>query len=76
MLDSGTNERIKEGLITFGDDPFRRRSDADIKRLVTVAKPPLFRLCIDDYRAIYFVVQNEVRITEIIHGSIGYSWLE
>jgi mRNA-degrading endonuclease RelE of RelBE toxin-antitoxin system len=31
---------------------------------------------IGDYRAVYFIVGDEVRVTEIIHRSKGYKWLE
>ncbi len=58
------------------DNPFRRRSGVDIKKLVTPDEPPLFRLRIGDYRAIYFILNDEVRITEIIHRSKGYKWLD
>ena len=68
--------RVKEALLNLEENPFRRRSSADIKKLVTSDEPPLSRLRIGDYRAIYFVLKNEVRVTEIIHRSKGYKWLE
>ena len=76
ILDKKQKERIKKSLANLGDDPFRRRSGSDIKKLVTVDEPPLFRLRIGDYRAIYFVIDSEVRVTEIIHRSKGYKWLD
>jgi mRNA-degrading endonuclease RelE of RelBE toxin-antitoxin system len=33
-------------------------------------------LRIGDYRAIYFVVNSKIKVTEIIHRSKGYKWLE
>jgi mRNA interferase RelE/StbE len=76
LLDSKQKDRIKDALSNLEDNPFRRRSGSDIKRLVTPDEPPLFRLRIGDYRAIYFVIDSEVRVTEIIHRSKGYKWLE
>lgn len=76
LLDSKRRKRIKEGLRNLEISPFRNRPGADIKKLVTHAEPPLFRMRIGDYRAVYFIVGDEVRVTEIIHRSKGYKWLE
>ncbi len=76
MLDVKEAKRIKEVLQNLQDDPFHRRSGADIKKLITTNEPPLFRLRIGNYRAIYFVLEGEVKVTEIIHRSKGYKWLE
>jgi len=65
-----------DALLKLEDSPFRRRSGVDIKKLVTLDEPPLFRLRIGDYRAIFFVMESEVKVTEIIHRSKGYKWLE
>ena len=76
MLNAKETSRIKDALSALEDDPFQRRSGADIKKLVTTDDPPLFRLRIGNYRAIYFVLEKEVRVTEIIHRRKGYKWLE
>jgi mRNA interferase RelE/StbE len=76
LLDTKQKERVKDALAHLEVDPFRRRSGSNIKKLVTPDQPPLFRLRIGDYRAIYFIIDNEVRVTEIIHRSKGYKWLE
>jgi mRNA interferase RelE/StbE len=76
LLDSKQKKRIKDALMSLEDDPFRRRSGSDIKKLVTPDEPSLYRLRIGDYRAIYFVVDHEVKVTEIIHRGKGYKWLE
>jgi mRNA interferase RelE/StbE len=76
LLESKQRGRIKESLRNLEESPFQNRSGPDIKRLVTHDEPPLFRIRIGDYRAIYFVVSDEVRVTEIIHRSRGYRWLE
>ena len=76
LLNTKQKKRVNDALAELEDDPFRRRSGSDIKKLVTPDEPPLFRLRIGDYRAIYFVVDHEVKVTEVIHRSKGYKWLE
>ena len=76
LLNSKQKMRVKDALMNLEENPFRRRSGVDIKKLVTPDDPPLFRLRIGDCRAIYFVLKDEVRVTEIIHRSKGYKWLE
>ncbi|MHA3964476.1 MAG: type II toxin-antitoxin system RelE family toxin [Candidatus Thorarchaeota archaeon SMTZ1-45] len=75
LLKPTEKKRVKEALFSLEEDPFRSRPSADIKKLRYPSEPPLFRLRIGDYRAIYFVIDNEVRVTEIIHRSKGYDWL-
>lgn len=75
LLDIDTQERIKGKILALRDNPYQNRAGADIKRLVSVEDPPLFRLRIGDYRVIYFIVKDEVKITKIIHRSKGYKWL-
>jgi len=71
LLSSKQKKRIKDALRNLEEYPFRRRSSVDIKKLATPDEPPLFRLRIGDYRAIFFVLRDEVRVTEIIHRSKG-----
>ncbi len=76
LLDPKQKNRVRSNLEQLEDAIFRRRSGADIKKLLTHGEPPLYRLRIGDYRAIYFVIEHGVRVTEIIHRSKGYKWLE
>jgi mRNA interferase RelE/StbE len=76
LLESRQVKMIKYRLTELGKDPFRSRPGADIKKLKLPSTPPLFRMRIGDYRAVYFVVNKEVKVTEIIHRSKGYKWLE
>ncbi|MBN2230662.1 MAG: type II toxin-antitoxin system RelE/ParE family toxin [Candidatus Thorarchaeota archaeon] len=76
LLNTKQKARVIDALASLEDNPFKRRSGSDIKKLVTPTEPPLYRLRIGDFRAIYFVIDNEVRVTEIIHRSKGYKWLE
>ncbi|MGY5853709.1 MAG: type II toxin-antitoxin system RelE/ParE family toxin [Candidatus Thorarchaeota archaeon] len=76
MLNPKQKQRVKDALMSLESDPFQRRSGVDIKKLVTPDDSPLFRLRIGDYRAIYFISKLEVKVTEIIHRSKGYKWLD
>ena len=76
MLGQKDITRIKNALMNLQEDPFRSRPGANIKKLHVSIDPPLFRLRTGNYRAIYFVIDNEVKVTEIIHRSKGYKWLE
>ena len=71
-LTRNAEERMKEYLARLGEDPFQARPDADIKRLNGGQDPPLFQLRVGDYRAIYFVVGSQVRMTEVLHRSKAY----
>jgi len=68
--------RIRARLEGLAEDPFRSRPGADIRILWSHEDPPLYRLRIGDYRVLYFVVENEVRITEILHRSQAYRGLD
>lgn len=70
------SEGIKSHLKELEIDPFRARPKADIKVLHGFEKPHLFRIRIGEYRAVYFVVGDDVKVTEIIHRGKGYKWLE
>ncbi len=76
MLDAKEVNRVKEALRNLQEDLFRRRPGADIKKLITPDEPPLFRLRIGNYRALYFVLEQEIRVTEITHRTKGHKWLE
>ena len=72
----GTRERILRRLAELGSDPYRPRPGADIRRLKQNKEPPLFRLRVGDYRVLYFVVGNEIMVTEVLHRSHAYRGLD
>ena len=76
LLNTRQKKRIKDSLLNLEDDPIRKRSGTDIKKIVTPDEPPLYRLRVGVYRAIYFVEDDEVKVTEIIHRSKGSKWLD
>ena len=70
------SERIKKKLRLLEEDPFQSRSEADLRLVWPHDDPPLYRLRVGDYRVLYFVLQGEVRVTEVLHRSKAYRGLE
>ncbi len=75
-LDLKVKKQIIQRLKELHSDPFRSRPLADIKKLKGYSKLSLYRLRIGDFRAIYVIQKNSVKITEIIKRKKGYKWLE
>jgi mRNA interferase RelE/StbE len=73
-LEEQAQSRIKKHLFVLKEDPFRPRPLADIKKLRGFDKPILYRLRIGDFRVIYTIQGNQVKITEIILRKKGYAW--
>lgn len=69
-------ERIKEKLKKLEKESWKPRAKLDIKKLKGSKDPKLYRLRIGDYRAVYTIEEKIVKITEIIHRSQGYGFLE
>ena len=70
-LPAGTRTRIVKGLRVLEEDPFRPRPKADL-RVTEGANPRKYRIRIGDYRAIYAVVEREVKVVEIFIRGRGY----
>ncbi len=71
-----TDARIRAGLTVLAEDPFPARAGADIRLLWGQDDPPLYRLRIGEYRVLYFVLEKEVRVTEILHRPQAYRGVE
>jgi len=67
-----TERRIRSKLAFLAEDPYHARAGADIRLLWGQDDPPLYRLRVGDYRVLYFVLKEDVRITEILHRSQAY----
>ena len=63
--------RIAKGLRVLEDDPLRSRPRADI-RSIKGTDPRKYRLRIGHYRAVYAVVEDEVKVIEIFVRGRGY----
>jgi len=75
-LEENERDRIKKAISQLGKNPFRRRSGADIKKLAGSFDPVFYRLRVGNFRLVYAVLGNEVKITAIMRRSKGYAWLE
>ena len=67
---------MKKGFTALGENPYRARSGADIKKLSGFTNPTLYRLRVGDWRAVYAIANNEVKITRIFPRKKEYGWLE
>ncbi len=70
-LPKETRNRIAKVLRVLEEDPFRPRAKADI-RMIDGTEPRKYRLRIGEYRAIYVVVKDEVRVIEVFIRGRGY----
>lgn len=63
--------KTREALAQLVEDPYTPRSKADIHSLKDT-NPQKYRLRVGDYRIIYTIEGNEVRIIEIFSRGHGY----
>jgi len=68
-------ERVKDALIELCEDTYRPRPKADIKKLKG-PKRDYYRLRIGNYRAIYVVEGNDVKVAKILPRNSAYDWIE
>ncbi len=70
-LHSEQRGRIVRGLRVPEEDPFRPRPKADIRR-IEGTDPWKYRIRIGDYRVVYAVVRNKVKVIEVFTRGRGY----
>lgn len=71
LIDNRTRDRIRSALHQYANS-----GRGDLKKLRGVhGGPDLYRLRVGDYRAIFDLAPEQVRVTRIIHRSAGYDWL-
>lgn len=75
-LNSKIRERLKSGIKELESSPFLSRPKADIKKLHKLTKHDLYRLRIGDYRVVYGVENNDIKIIKIFIRGKGYEWLD
>jgi mRNA-degrading endonuclease RelE of RelBE toxin-antitoxin system len=61
----------KDSLFKLREDPFRRRSGCDIKKLEGYRKK-LYRLRVGKHRFEYFVKEKDVVVYQAFHRERGY----
>ncbi len=74
-LESKTKERIKRKVREILADPSNSKGRFDIKKLAG-KKRTYYRLRVGDYRIIYFLEDNMVKVVRVATGSDAYPWLE
>jgi len=70
-LSKDNRNRIAKALRVLEEDPFGPRPRADI-RIIEGTEPRKYRLRIGEYRAIYAVERDEVRVIEVFIRGRGY----
>lgn len=75
-LDARQRERLRIRLGELEVDPFRPRPKADIKNCGKHRGVTFYRLRVGDFRAVYVVDRDEVKVTEIFRRGRGYRWLD
>lgn len=63
--------RLRRGFFQLASDPYRPRPGADIKKLVA-ADPPMYRLRVGDWRALYLIEGTQVKVTSIRRRENAY----
>ncbi|MDD3159568.1 MAG: type II toxin-antitoxin system RelE/ParE family toxin [Candidatus ainarchaeum sp.] len=75
-LDNINQKRIKKSFEELKENPYKKRPNADIKKLVGSHDPELYRLRFGDERIIYSINENKVLITRILPRKNAYKWLD
>lgn len=63
--------RIRKNLTCLEEDPYAPRAHADIKPLKDT-HPQKYRLRVGNFRIVYVVEGNEVKILDMLHRRRGY----
>ncbi len=64
-LDNKRVKNIKKHLTELERDPFRPRPACDIDIVGGSGRPPMYRLRIGDFRAMYYVEEETVYVTDL-----------
>lgn len=75
-LEEKWQNRLKKSFRSLKENPFKKRSGADIKKLKGSFNPAIYRMRVGDYRIIYVILEKEIKITSIIQRGKGYKWLD
>ena len=64
-LDKKRIKNIKKHLKELEKDPFRPRAACDIDIVAGSGRPPMYRLRMGEFRAMYFVEEQAVFVTDL-----------
>ncbi|MEM0135444.1 MAG: type II toxin-antitoxin system mRNA interferase toxin, RelE/StbE family, partial [Thermoplasmatales archaeon] len=68
-------EKIRESLNELAEDPHNISKRLDTKKL-SGTNHTYFRLRVGDYRVIYYLQEETIRVVRIATRSDAYSWLD
>ena len=75
-LNKDMQDRIRASLKEVKDNPFESRPKADIKKLRKLTKHQLYRLRVGNYRIVYAVEGDDIKVAKIFPRGEGYEWLD
>jgi mRNA interferase RelE/StbE len=75
-IDNINQKRIKKSFEELKENPYQKRPNANIKKLIGSYDPELYRLRIGDQRIIYSINEKKVLITRILPRKNAYKWLD
>lgn len=75
QLPTDLQKQIRNSLKEIQNDPYTSRSRCDIKQLKDT-KPKKYRLRVGEYRIIYLIEKNEVKVVTLLKREVGYGRLE
>lgn len=70
-LQENERQRIMSNIKELELYPMKRRAKADIKKLHN-ANPELYRLRVGSFRIVYAIIDDDVRVTEIMRRGRDY----
>ena len=71
QLPNALRNKIKKSLEELKENPFTSRSKCDIK-VLTDTHPKKYRIRVGDYRIIYIIIKQEVRVIDLLKRERGY----
>ena len=75
QLSNDVQKQIRSALKELQNDPYISRSHCDIKPLKGT-HPTKYRLRAGEYRIIYIIEKNEVKLVYLLKREVGYGRLE
>ena len=74
-LQKSIQNSIKKALVELEKDPYTSRPKCDIK-LLKDTQPKKYRLRLGNYRVIYIIENEEVKVIDLLKREVGYNNLE
>jgi len=72
QIQKNFQNKIKLSLDEIQKDPYQTRPNCDVKSLKDT-KPTKYRLRVGNYRIIFIVTNNEIKVIDLLKRETGYS---